>query len=188
VPAAVPCAASRELELAVVTTRTPQPTPALDKLEGCECNVVLTELLALHPELREDAERIALALLADVDADEVAESIEAELRAAELDQLALRAGRVRGRGYVHENEAAAEILEELLQPALDDLARRAGLGIEDAAGRMGLGLLRGLSRCRDDVEMGTVLAYAGPDMVDDLARSVELALAKANIRLPADPM
>jgi hypothetical protein len=89
---------------------------------------------------------------------------------------------------VHENEAAAEILEELLQPALDDLARRAGLGIEDAAGRMGLGLLRGLSRCRDDVEMGTVLAYAGPDMVDDLARSVELALAKANIRLPADPM
>ena len=137
-----------------MTTRTPQPTPALDKLEGCECNVVLTELLALHPELREDAERIALALLADVDADEVAESIEAELRAAELDQLALRAGRVRGRGYVHENEAAAEILEELLQPALDDLARRAGLGIEDAAGRMGLGLLRGLSRCRDDVEMG----------------------------------
>jgi hypothetical protein len=88
---------------------------------------------------------------------------------------------------VHENEAAAEILGELLQPALDDLARRAGLGIEDAAGRMGLGLLRGLSRCRDDVEMGTVLAYAGPDVVDDLARSVELALAKAYIRLPADP-
>lgn len=96
-PAAVPCAASRELELAVVTKRTPQPTPALDKLEGRECNVVLTELLALHPDLRGDAERIALALLADVDADEVAQSIEAELRAAELDQLALRAGRVRGR-------------------------------------------------------------------------------------------
>lgn len=85
---------------------------------------MLTELLALHPELAEDAEHIALALLMDIDADKVAESIEAELRAADLDQLASRAGRVPGRGYVHENEAAAEILEELLQPALAYLARR----------------------------------------------------------------
>jgi hypothetical protein len=170
-----------------MTARKPHPTPALDKLEGWECNLVLTELLALHPELTEEAEHIALALLADIDADEVAESIEAELRAADLDQLASRAGRVRGRGYVHENEAAAEILEELLQPALDDLARRASLDLGNAAGRIGLGLLRGISRCRDAVEMGTVLAYAGPDVVDDLAQSVELVMAKVNVRLPTDP-
>ncbi|MHB8244081.1 MAG: hypothetical protein ACYDGN_01835 [Acidimicrobiales bacterium] len=170
-----------------MTARKPQPTPALDKLEGRECNHVLTELLALHPELAEDAEHIALALLMDIDADKVAESIEAELRAADLDQLASRAGRVRGRGYVHENEAAAEILEELLQPALDDLARRASLDLRNAAGRIGLGLLRGISRCRDAVEMGTVLAYAGPDVVDDLAQAVELVMANVNVRLPADP-
>jgi hypothetical protein len=186
VPAAVPRPAPRELELAVVT-RKPQPTSVLEKLDGHECSQVLTELLASRPELRGDAERIALALLADVDVDDVAESIEEELRAADLDQLASRAGRVRGRGYVHENEAAAEILEELLQPALDDLARRASLGLGDAAARMGLGLLSGLSRCRDDVEMGTVLAYAGPDMIDELVRSVELVMTKANVRLPADP-
>ena len=170
-----------------MTARKPQPSPALDKLESHECSLVLTELLASHPELRGDADRIALALLAEIDADEVAESVEAELRAADLDQLASRAGRVHGRGYVHEGEAASEILEELLQPALDDLARRASLGLGDAAGRIGLGLLRGLSRCRDDVEMGTVLAYAGPDAVDELAGSVELVMAKANVRLPADP-
>jgi hypothetical protein len=187
VPAAVPCSASRELELAVVTARKPQPTPALERLEGRECNLVLRELLALRPELSEDAERIALALLADVDAEELAESIEADLRAADLSLLASRAGRVRGRGYVHENEAAAEILEELLQPALDDLARRASLGLGDAAGRVGVGLLMGISRCRHAVEMGTVLAYAGPDVVDDLAQSVEVAMAKVNVRLPADP-
>ena len=132
-----------------MTARKSLPTPALDKLEGRECNLVLTELLALHPELCGDAELIALDFLADIDADEVAKSVEAELRAADLDHLALRAGRVRGRGYVHENEAAAEILEELLQPALDDLARRASLGLGDAAGRIGLGLLRGLR----DVDM-----------------------------------
>jgi hypothetical protein len=170
-----------------MTARKRHPIPGLDKLEGWECNRVLTELLAVHPELTEDAEHIALALLADIDADEVADSIEAELRAADLDQLALRAGRVRGRGYVHENEAAAEILEELLQPALNDLARRASLDLGDAAGRIGLGLLRGISRCRDVVEMGTVLAYAGPDVVDDLAQSVELATDKLKVPLPADP-
>jgi hypothetical protein len=169
-----------------MTARKPRPISALDKLEGWECNRVLTELLALHPELTEDAEHIALALLADIDAEEVAESIEAELRVADLDQPALRAGRVRGRGYVHENEAAAEILEEVLQPALGDLARLASLDLGDAAGRIGLGLLGGISRCRDAVEIGTVLAYAGPDVVDDLAKSVELAMAKLKARLPAD--
>jgi hypothetical protein len=173
--------------MAVVIAGKPQPTPALDKLEDHECNLVLTELLALHSELRRDAEHIALALLSDVEAGEVAESIEAELRAADLNQLASRAGRVRGRGYVHENEAAAEILEELLQPALDNLARRASLGLVDAAGRIGLGLLKGLSRCRDAVEIGTVLAYAGPDIIDDLTQEVELAMAKVNVCLPADP-
>ncbi len=66
---------------------------------------------------------------------------------------------------MHENEAASEILEELLQPELDDLARRAALGPHDAARQIALGLLRGLASCRDDVEDGTVLAYAGPDDV-----------------------
>jgi hypothetical protein len=167
-----------------MTARKRHPIPGLDKLEGWECNRVLTELLAVHPELTEDAEHMAMARLADIDADEVAESIETELRAADL---ALCAGRGRGRGYVHENEAAAEILEELLQPALNDLARRASLDLGDAAGRIGLGLLRGISRCRDAVEMGTVLAYAGPDVVDDLAQFVELAMAKLKVPLPADP-
>ena len=106
---------------------------------------------------------------------------------APISTSSLPAGRVRGRGYVHENEAAAEILEEVLQPALDDLARRAGLGLGDAAARIGLGLLWGVLRCRDAVEVGTVLAYAGPDMIDDLAASIEQVMAKANVRLPADP-
>jgi hypothetical protein len=67
------------------------------------------------------------------------------------------------------------------------MARRASLGLEDAAGRIGLGLLSGLSRCRDGVEMGTVLAYAGPDTIDELVRSVQRVMATANVRLPTDP-
>ena len=75
---------------------------------------------ASHLELTAGAERLALARLAAVDADEVAETIEWTLRGADADPLAHRAGRVRGRSYVDVNEAASEILEDLLQPELDD--------------------------------------------------------------------
>ena len=81
-PTAVPCSPSRDLELAILTARKPQLTPALDKLAGSECSLLLTALLASHLDLRGEAEHLALALLADSDADEVAESIEWELRAA----------------------------------------------------------------------------------------------------------
>jgi hypothetical protein len=144
---------------------------------------LLNELLASHPELTAEAELLALARLAAVDTDEVAEAIEWKLRDADADQLAYRAGRVRGRGYVEVNEAASEILEELLQPELNDLSRQAALGLHDAARQMAIGLLRGLANCRDDIPDGTVLAYAGPDVTDDLAWSVRDTVAKADLNL-----
>jgi hypothetical protein len=160
-----------------------QLTPALDRLTTGENGDLLGKLLESHPELTAEVERLALARLAAVDADEVAEAIEWALRDADADQLAYRAGRVRGRGYVHENEAASEILEELLQPELDDLTRRAALGLHDGARQMAIGLLRGLANCRDGTPEGTVLAYAGPDVTDDLAWSVRDTLAKADLNL-----
>jgi hypothetical protein len=161
-------------------------TPGLDRLTTAELGQLLSELLLAHPELVDQAENRALALLAVADADEVAESIEWTLREADADQLACRSGRVYGRGYVHENEAASEILGELLQPDLDDLARRAALGLYDAASQIGLGLLLGLAACRTAVADGTVLAYAGPDVTDDMAWSVYDALTKAKVSVPDD--
>ena len=163
-------------------------TPALDRLTSGELGQLLAEVLTAHPELLDEAEHLALDNLATVDADEVAESIEWALREADADQLAHRAGRVRGRGYVHENEAAREILQELLQPELDDIARRAALGLHDATRHIALGLLRGLANCGEDVEAGTVLAYAGPDVTDDLAWSVRDALEKAGLDLPEEAL
>jgi hypothetical protein len=163
-----------------------RPTPALDRLKSGERGELLGALLASHPELTAEAERLALAGLAAVDADEVAEAIEWALRDADADQLVNRAGRVRGWGYVHENEAASEILEELLQPELDDLVRRAGLGLHGAAREMAIGLLRGLANCQSNVEDGTVLAYAGPDVTGGLTWSVRDTLAKVDLDLPDD--
>jgi hypothetical protein len=46
---------------------------------------------------------------------------------------------------------------------------------------MAIGLLRGLANCRDDIPDGTVLAYAGPDVTDDLAWSVRDTVANLNL-------
>lgn len=65
----------------------------------------------------------------------------------------------RGRGYVHPVEAADEILDEVLEPFLGDLERRAALGMAAAATELAMGVLLGLYRCRH-AESETVLEYA----------------------------
>jgi hypothetical protein len=169
-----------------MTRRRQSLTPALKSLTLDERGQLLNELLLAHPELVDEAEHRARTCLAVADADAVAALFQQILREADAEQLALRAGRVFGRGYVEVGEAACEILEGLLQSELDDLARRATLGLNDAAIQIGLGLLRGLAECRSAVIDGTVLAYAGEDVTDGLAWSVCDAVAKATLTLPGD--
>jgi hypothetical protein len=87
-------------------------TPALDALSGAEHTRVLAELLTSHPELRPEAEDAARRLLGDASIEVVAQAVVRALEELPLDALAMRSGRIRGRGYVHETEAAWEILEE----------------------------------------------------------------------------
>ncbi len=163
-------------------------TPALDQLAAEERGRLLDELLAAHPDWVEETERAARALLSIADPEVVADEVEHNLRHADADQLAVRAGRVYGRGYVHEAEAAAEMLEEQLEPYLADLRRRAALGLSAAASMVGVGVLRGLDACRTRVADGTVLAYAGEDAPGELTYSVFAALADAGISLSADQL
>lgn len=96
------------------TRRRPEPTPALDALTSAERAAVLAELLTAHPELRAEAEPAAQQLLADAAIDSVAEEIAWALREIPLEDLAGRCGRIRGRGYVDENEAAWELVHEVI--------------------------------------------------------------------------
>ncbi len=166
------------------TRRRPPPTPALDALSGAEHARILVELLTSHPELRSEAEDAARRLLDDASLDAIAESVASALEELPLDALAMRSGRIRGRGYVHETEAAWEILEEAVEPFLADLRRRAGLGL-DATVAVAAGVVAGLYRCREP-ENGTVLAYAGPDSVSELADEVMNEANKLGVVLPPE--
>lgn len=141
---------------------------------------MLDELVVTHPELEAGAERLAGELLSSVSIEQVTSDVEAAMVCIPLDALAARAGRVRGRGYVDDTEAAWELVDEAIEPfrsdltrgaGRSDLTRRAGLGPLDAAANLAVGILAGLRRVRDP-EMGTVLAYAGEDAPSELAAGV----------------
>ena len=124
-------------------------TSVLASLTLGEKGELLDQVLAAAPELREQVEELAQRRLADEDRDAVAADVEWAMGAHDIDELNGRAGYHSGRGYVDPGEAADEILDEALQPFLDDLARRAKLGLASAATKMAVGVLCGLYACRD---------------------------------------
>ena len=146
---------------------------------------MLDALVIDHPELEGDAERIAGELLSSVSIEQVAAEVESELVGIPMDALASRAGRVRGRGYVHETDAAWDLVEEAILPFRSDLERRAALGHPDAATNLAIGIAAGLHRASDP-EMGTVLAYAGDDATVELAADVLRIAASLGLDISDD--
>jgi hypothetical protein len=156
---------------------------ALDALSAAEKAAVLDELLIGRPDLREPAEAYAARLMKDVDRSAVADDVGA-LQYLGIDELSGRAGYRPGFGYVDPTEAADEILDEALQPFLDDLRRRAGLGIGSAATEVAAGILLGLYNCRDG-SSETLLEYA-PDYAAERASAVVSDCTRLGIELPAE--
>ncbi len=93
-------------------------------LNADECAAALGDLLAERADLSADVERLAMGRLQRQDAEVVANEVARTLQRIPLEALAAGAGRRRG-GYVHETDAAWALLEETVQPYVDDLQRRA---------------------------------------------------------------
>ncbi|WP_380164836.1 hypothetical protein [Jannaschia sp. R86511] len=160
-------------------------SPVLASLTVMERNEVLGVLLEAHPELQDEAERMAQALLSTTSVEQVAAEVEAALARIPVEALAVRAGRVHGRGYVHETEAAGELLEETREQFRADLERLACLNVKGAASHITVGIVAGLHRVRDP-EVGTVPGYAGEDAAPELAASVLHLSATLRVVIPDD--
>jgi hypothetical protein len=94
-------------------------------------------------------------------------------------------GPIRGRGYVHESEAAWELLGEAIESFLTDLRRRAGLRLVGAAAAVAIGIVAGLYQARDS-EDGTVVAYAGEDALAELAGEVFNETTRLGVAIPVE--
>lgn len=156
---------------------------ALDALSAAEKAAVLEELLAARPDLRESADACAARFMKDASRSTIADDVATALKYLDIDELNTRAGYRPGFGYVHPVEAADEILDEALQPFLDDLQRRASLGMGSAATEVAAGILLGLYNCREGGSE-TLLEYA-PDYAAERASVMVSDCVKLGIDLPA---
>ncbi|PYX58234.1 MAG: hypothetical protein DMG76_09590 [Acidobacteria bacterium] len=140
--------------------------PLLDRLKPGEAATVLRLLLKAHPDLPREADEIARSLLKQLEYEDVAAGIEDEIRALDYDDLNARAGSHEW-GYVEPTEAAWEILEETVEPVLDDMKRHIELGLEAEALEICKGMVLGLYRLSER-EGGDVLGWA-PDFPAEAA-------------------
>ncbi len=104
----------------------------LERLKPAEAEAVLHRLLEAHPDRRSEAERIARSLLHETGFEAVAAEVEEAVRALGLEDLNDRTGRHEW-GYVEPTEAAWELLEETVEPFVDDIKRHIELGLEAEA-------------------------------------------------------
>lgn len=96
----------------------------------------------------------------------VADNVEHVARALDLDDLGRRAGRHRG-GYTEPSQAAWELLEEAVEPFLEDMERKMELGLKTEALEICKGVVLALYRLRIETDKG-VLGWA-PDFPAETA-------------------
>jgi hypothetical protein len=113
----------------------------------------------------------------------IAERVATALKSLDQELLSERAGYHPGRGYVHETQAAADLLGEALQPFYDDIERRATLGMAGVTVEIGFGILLGLYDCHGYYEDGCLFTYA-EELPANEAHWVVQRLRKLGIELP----
>jgi hypothetical protein len=136
---------------------------------------LLDALIAQDATLAARAGREARSRLAAVDIGDVAIAVAEELLGLDQEELSRHAGRTRY-GYVEPTEAA-------LQPWLEDIARRAGLGFDGAARHIGLGVLEGLRQAGDGGGNDERLLSWAPDFTEDASVTVVRRLAVLGIEI-----
>lgn len=115
----------------------------LSKVAASEAHAILRKLLERHPELCAEADALAAGLVTDVNPDDVADSVRDAMLSLDLDDLGGRAGR-HSWGYTEPTEAAWELLQEAMDPFLNDLKRHIELGFEVSAVATCKGIVLGL--------------------------------------------
>jgi hypothetical protein len=132
---------------------TPQPPPPtqaaglLERLAPEEADAVLRTLLGRHPGLRAEAEQIATGLVSSSSVEDIAADVFDRVTAVDIDALNERAGK-HSWGYVEPSEAAYDLLTEAVEELVDDMKRKAELGLVSPAETVCVGLIGGLYDAR----------------------------------------
>ena len=134
---------------------------ALERLRPEESARVLRMLIDRHAELRPELEDLARSIVSEINLDGFVDRVERALLDIDMEELGARGGRTIG-GYVEPAEAAWELLDEALQPFLNDLKRSIELGLEPQAVEQSKGIVLGLYQSDQKASNDHVLEWA-PD-------------------------
>jgi hypothetical protein len=105
--------------------------------------LVIRQQLAAHDEkLAVQIASLALAYLSDVDVEEIPETLRYELESLTPEEVWDRAGNTRY-GYVETSEAAEQMMEEVLEPYLEEMRKYHKTGLDREAQQMCQGLMLG---------------------------------------------
>ncbi|MFQ5858570.1 MAG: hypothetical protein ACE5LU_23470 [Anaerolineae bacterium] len=119
------------------------PWEIIEQLSAGDALAVLKTLARDDEHLAVRIAEIATEYLSDVDPEEVALMLYHDLNFLEVEEVWDRAGPTR-HGYVHPGEAADAMIQEVLDPYLEELKKYQSLGMKAEANRMCMGLLLGL--------------------------------------------
>ena len=112
-------------------------------------------MLGNHPELKSEAEEIAIQIMSAGSIEDVAEEVYFEITSIDLEALNGRAGS-RSWGYVEPSEAAAELLTEAIEDRVEEMKRSLELGLLGPAEALCAGIVQGLYRARDTKSDGAL--------------------------------
>jgi len=121
------------------------PREIIDHLSFTDAVSILRTLADSDEALARRIVEMALVRLHGVDPEEVAAVLYDQLDALEVEEVWDRAGETR-HGYVEPGEAADQMVEEVLEPSLEELGKYQKLGMNAEANKMCMGLLLGLRR------------------------------------------
>ena len=121
------------------------PHEIIDQLSHGDALAVLKALAREDDQLGACIAEKATVYLSNVDPAEVAAALYAELDALEVEEVWDRAGPKR-HGYVDPGEAAHEMVQEVIDPFLQELRKYQKLEMRAQANQMCMGLLLGLYR------------------------------------------
>jgi hypothetical protein len=124
---------------------------ALERLTSEETARLLPLLFKRHPELREEAESLAMMLITMVVPEEVADDLEFAFGGITQEDIWDRAGSDSAGRYTEPGEAAAELCEEALAPFLDDLERLLEMGLGAPALEQVKGILLGFHNLKGEL-------------------------------------
>lgn len=121
------------------------PHEIIDQLSPNDALAILKTLARDDELIAARIAGIATAYLSDVDPEEVAFVLYDELNSLKVEEVWDRAGPKR-HGYVDPGKAADQMIEEAIEPYLEELEKYWALGMNTEANRMCMGLLLGLYR------------------------------------------